>query len=384
MRFEFATAGRIVFGPGRLAEAGALASAYGRRALLVTGSKPERAEPVIRSLEAAGIVWTGLSITHEPTTDDVRRGVSLARHDACDVVLGYGGGSPLDAAKGIAALLTNAGDPLDYLEVIGAGRPLTSVSAPCIAIPTTAGTGTEVTRNAVILSPEHGVKVSLRGAGMLPSVALVDPELSFSMSPDLTASTGLDALTQLIEPFVSSRANPMSDAFAREGIRRIARSLRRAVEHGEDKEAREDMSLAAMFSGLAMANAGLGSVHGFAAVIGGMTSGRHGVVCAALLPHAMRVNMRAFRERDPESPSLRRYAEIGQLLTGAPSAGAEDAIDYVGTLCAALHVPSLSTFGVQRSQLPLILDRSAVSSSMKANPIALTRDEMEAIVKGAL
>jgi len=384
MRFEFATAGRILFGPGRLTEIGELAAGFGPRALLVTGSNAERAEPVIRSLEAAGVSWVSLGIAHEPTTADVQRGVALARTEGCMLVIGFGGGSPMDGAKAVAALLANGGDPLDYLEVIGAGRPLTKGSAPCIAVPTTAGTGTEVTRNAVILSPEHGVKVSLRGAGMLPRIALVDPELGYGMSPEVTASTGLDALTQLIEPFVSSRANPMSDAFAREGIRRIARSLRRAYEQGDDRAAREDMSLAAMYSGLAMANAGLGSVHGFAAVIGGVTSAPHGVVCAALLPHAMRVNVRAFRERDPESPSLRRYAEIGQLLTGAPLAGAEDAIAYVETLCAALHVPSLSTFGVQRNQLPLILDRSAVSSSMKANPIALTRDEMEAIVERAL
>jgi alcohol dehydrogenase class IV len=384
MRFEFATAGRILFGPGRLTEIGELAAGFGPRALLVTGSNAERVEPVIRSLEAAGVGWVSQAIAHEPTTEDVQRGVALARAEGCTLVIGFGGGSPMDGAKAVAALLANGGDPLDYLEVIGAGRPLTRDSAPCIAVPTTAGTGTEVTRNAVILSPEHGVKVSLRGAGMLPRIALVDPELGCGMSPEVTASTGLDALTQLIEPFVSSRANPMSDAFAREGIRRIARSLRRAYEQGDDRAAREDMSLAAMYSGLAMANAGLGSVHGFAAVIGGMTSGPHGVVCAALLPHAMRVNVRAFRQRAPDSEALSRYAEIGRLLTGSQSAGAEEAIACVEGLCAALHVPSLSTFGVQRSQLPLILDRSAVSSSMKANPIALTRDEMEAIVLGAL
>ena len=384
MRFEFATAGRILFGPGRLTEIGELAAGFGPRALLVSGSNTERAEPVVRSLAAAGVGWVSLAIAHEPTTEDVRRGVTLARTEGCSQAIGFGGGSPMDAAKAIAALLTNGGDPLDYLEVIGAGRPLTKGSAPCIAVPTTAGTGTEVTRNAVILSPEHGVKVSLRGAGMLPEIALVDPELCLSLSPEVTASTGLDALTQLIEPFVSSRANPMSDAFAREGIRRIARSLRRAYDHGDDRAAREDMSLAAMFSGLAMANAGLGSVHGFAAVIGGMTSGPHGVVCAALLPHAMRVNVEALRQRAPESESLRRYAEIGRLLTGSQSAGAEEAMAYVEALCAALHVPSLATFGVQRSQLPVILDKSAVSSSMKANPIALTRDEMEAIVLGAI
>lgn len=383
MRFEFATAGRILFGSGRLTELGELAAGFGPRALLVTGLNTERAGPAIRSLEAAGVGWASLAIAHEPTSEDVRRGVSLAHTERCSQVIGFGGGSPMDAAKAIAALLTNGGDPVDYLEVIGAGLPLTKASAPCIAVPTTAGTGTEVTRNAVILSPEHGVKASLRGLGLLPAIALVDPELSIGMPPALTASTGLDALTQLIEPFVSSRANPISDAFAREGIRAIARSLQCAVGHGDDRTAREDMSLAALFSGLAMANAGLGSVHGLAAVIGGMTSGAHGVVCAALLPHAMRVNVRAFRQRSPESESLRRYAEIGQLVTGSPTAGPEEAVAYIEGLCAALHVPSLATLGVQSSQLSTILDKSVVSSSMKANPIVLTRDELAAIVLAA-
>ncbi len=198
-----------------------------------------------------------MSIGQEPTTEDLRRGVRLAQAEACDLVIGFGGGSPMDAAKGIAALLGNGGDPLDYLEVIGRGSALAKSSLPCIAIPTTAGTGTEVTRNAVILSPEHGVKVSLRGLQLLPTIALVDPELGATMPPAVTASTGLDALTQLIEPFVSSRANPLTDALCRDGLVRVARSLRRAYEHGEDQPARHDMALAALFSGLALGNAGL-------------------------------------------------------------------------------------------------------------------------------
>ena len=384
MQFEFATAGRIVFGAGRLKDIGALAGAYGHRALLVTGAQLGRAEGLLRSLDEARVASTALSIGQEPTTDDLRRGIRLAQAEGCDLVIGFGGGSPMDAAKGIAALLGNEGDPLDYLEVIGRGLPLTKPAVPCIAVPTTAGTGTEVTRNAVILSSEHGVKVSLRGLQLLPAIALVDPELTVSMPPAVTASTGLDALTQLVEPFVSSRANPLTDAVCRDGLARVARSLRRAYEHGDDLGARQDMSLAALFSGLALANAGLGSVHGFAGVIGGMVSGPHGAVCAALLPHAMRINVRAFRERAPENEALSRYAEIGRLLTGTPSAGAAEAVDWIEDLSTTLQVPPLGTYGLELGHLPGLLDKSAAANSMKANPIQLTREEMQEIVLAAM
>src|SRR5688572_10188261 len=264
MRFEFATASRVVFGQGALAEVGPLARAFGRHALVVTGGNSARAQPLCERLRSAGIEWTLTSIVHEPTTNDVVNAVGDARSARCDFVIGYGGGAALDAAKAIAALLTNDGDLLDYLEVIGRAQPLTQASAPCIAIPTTAGTGSEVTRNAVLASTAHRVKVSLRSAHMLPRLALVDPELTYSLPPATTATTGLDALTQLIEPYVSARSNPVTDALCVDGIRRAARSLRLAVEEGGNPSAREDMALASLFGGLALANAGLGAVHGFA------------------------------------------------------------------------------------------------------------------------
>lgn len=384
MQFEFATAGRIIFGSGRVQEIGLLARSFGRQALLVTGARIDRADQVRRLLRDQGIGCTDLSIGHEPTTDDVREGLRASQGAACDMVIGFGGGSALDAAKAIAALLGNGGDPLDYLEVVGRGQPLTRPSLPCVAVPTTAGTGTEVTRNAVILSPEHGVKVSLRGLQLLPALALVDPDLTWSVPPAITASTGLDALTQLIEPFVSARAHPITDAICREGLPRIARSLRRAYQQGDDRAAREDMALAALLSGLAMANAGLGSVHGFAGVIGGMVQGPHGAVCAALLPHAIRVNVCAFRTRAPDNPALDRYREIGRLLTGSPLAGEEQAVRWIEGLTSALGIPPLAAYGLRPEQLPEVLDKSAVSSSMKANPIVLTREEMQEIVLAAL
>ena len=197
----------------------------------------------------------------------------------------------------MAALLTNEGDLSDYLEVVGKGRPLQNPAAPCIAVPTTAGTGAEVTYNAVLGVPDQHVKVSMRSPLMLPRWAIVDPLLTHSMPPELTASTGLDALTQLIEAFVSNKANPLTDGVCREGLQRAGRSLRRAFEDGSDAEAREDMSLASLFSGMALANAKLGAVHGFAGPLGGMTDAPHGVICGKLLPYVMQANVRALQDR---------------------------------------------------------------------------------------
>ncbi len=350
----------------------------------MTGKTPERARPVAESLVAHGVGIVPFAVTGEPTTDDVRRGLALAAGETCDVVIGVGGGSPMDAAKAIAAILTNGGDPLDYMEVVGKGRPFAKPSAPSIAIPTTAGTGTEATRSAVIASPEHRVKVSLRGLTILPTIAIVDPELTYSMPPAVTASTGLDALTQIIEPFVSAKANPLTDAICRDGLARIARSLRIAYRHGEDAEARLDMSLAALYGGMALANASLGVVHGFAGVIGGMFPSPHGAVCAALLAASIEANVRAFRERQANHGALARYDEIARILTGDPGATAGDGAAWIRELCLELAVPPLSAYGVTRADFAVILEKSAGASSMKANPIALTRRELEGILAGSL
>lgn len=399
-RFEFATATRIIFGPGTLQEVGPLAAEMGRRSLVVTGRTLARAQRLLDLLAAQGVDVVTFPVAGEPTTEVVRQGTQRAREANCDLVIGFGGGSAIDTGKAIAALLTNGGDPLDYLEVIGKGKPLTRPSAPCIAIPTTAGTGAEVTRNAVLLSPEHRVKVSLRSPLMLPRLALVDPELTHTMPPEVTASTGLDALTQLMEPYVSNKANPLTDALCREGMRRVARSLRRAyacgacpersrrkqgrTEHGDDAAAREDMALASLFGGLALANAKLGAVHGFAGPIGGMFPAPHGAVCASLLPHVMAINVRALRERAPESEALRRYDEIARLLTGNERATAADGVAWVEELCQALQIPSLASYEVTEEDFPLLIEKAAVSSSMKGNPIGLTVEEMREVLARAL
>ena len=384
MKFEFTTATRIVFGAGAVNETGAIAKEFGRRALVVAGRDSRRAERILAGLKSSGIGTVTFSVAGEPELETVERGTKLARAEHCELVIGFGGGSALDAAKAIAAMLANEGGLLDYVEIIGRGQPLTKPSAPFIAIPTTAGTGTEVTRNAVLASPEHKLKVSLRSPLMLARVAVVDPELTYDLPPALTASTGLDALTQLIEPFVCNRANPMTDGLCVEGLRRAARSLRVAFSKGRDKDAREDMAVASLFGGLALANAGLGAVHGFAGPIGGSFSAPHGAICAALLPHVMAMNLRALRQRDPNNAALYRYDEAAWWLTGDRNAKADDGVKWVRALVADLKVPRLGSFGIQREHFAGLVAKAANASSMKANPIALTPEELAEILEQAL
>jgi alcohol dehydrogenase class IV len=418
MNFEFATAARVRFGPGVLREVPDLVRTLGHRVLLVTGRATDRVVPFAQKLEAAGLAPYLFPIRGEPTTDDVLLGVRTAREGGAEVVISYGGGSAIDAGKAIAALLTNPGDLFDYLEVIGHAHPLTRPAAPFIAIPTTAGTGTEVTRNAVLASLAHRLKVSLRSPFLLPHLAVVDPELTYDLSPAVTAATGLDALTQLIEPFVSCRANPLTDGFCREGLRRVARalpiawrlasgrgkahrnsepgtrnsesnrSLGTAATTGEGakelRAARADLSLASLLSGLALANAGLGAVHGFAAPIGGMFAAPHGAVCAVLLPHVMKANIRALRQRAPDSEPLHRYEEIARLLTAREHATAGDGVVWVHDLVRELRVPSLGAQGVTEPHVDELVQKAIQASSMKGNPVVLTAEELAEALRSAL
>jgi alcohol dehydrogenase class IV len=255
---------------------------------------------------------------------------------------------------------------------------------PTIAVPTTAGTGSEVTRNAVLRSPEHGVKASLRSLGMLPRLAIVDPELTLPLPRAITASSGLDALTQLIEPYVSPRANRMTDLFCVDGMRRAALALPRAWKQPEDLEARTGMAWASLLGGLALANAGLGAVHGFAAPLGGMFPAPHGAACAAVLPYAMEVNIRALHQRAPAGEALRRYAEVARILTGDPHAGPEDGSRWVAQLCATMEVPPLGAYGVEESAIPALVEGAARAGSMKGNPILLTPEELREIIARAI
>ncbi len=384
MNFEFQTTTRIVFGAGKLACIGELTRGFGSRALVVTGAKPERASrlPGLLAREPAAV--TVFPVSGEPTIGLIEQGLDVARRADCQFVISIGGGSVIDSGKAIAAMLANDGALLDYLEVIGRGCALTQSSVPFVAIPTTAGAGAEVTRNAVLASPEHRVKVSLRSPLMLPAVALVDPELTLDLPPTLTASTGLDALTQLIEPFTCNRANPVTDAFCVEGIGCAARSLRMACADGKNLAARTDMSLAALYGGLALANAGLGAVHGFAAPVGGMFPAPHGAVCAVLLPHVMAANMRALRARAPSSDVLRRYDEVARMVTGSPSARADDGVRWVSELVNDLKIPMLGTYGIKQCHVAELVDKATKASSMKANPVSLSASELAGVLEQAL
>ena len=343
MGFEFATATRILFGAGKVRETGRLAKPFGNRALVVIGKSAaavQRVELVLSALTEAGVDYDTFSVSGEPTLDTVRAG-----RKPCDLVIAFGGGSVLDTGKAIAALLTNPGDPLEYVEVIGQGRPLTHSPVPFIAIPTTAGTGSEVTRNAVLGSPEHKVKVSLRSPLMLPRIALVDPDVVHA-----APACRLDALTQLIEAYVSVKANPLTDAICREGMQRWRVG------------GNENWALAALFSGLALANAGLGAVHGFAGPLGGMYNAPHGALCAALLPAVLDVN---------ERRGVRRIREVRDLIGDIPS------------IVRDLRIPSLRTYGIGREDFPVIIAKAKRASSMHGNPVVLTDAELAEILDRA-
>jgi alcohol dehydrogenase class IV len=356
---------------------------------------------LLEKLQAEGVTASLFHVGGEPSVETVIAGVAQARAEGCELVIGLGGGSALDAGKAIAALLTNPGEIYDYLEVVGLGQALVNAPAAYIAIPTTSGTGSEATRNAVLTaraplaSPhfglnfaqnggnEGGVKVSLRSASMLPRLAIVDPTLTYGLSPEVTAASGMDALTQLIEPFVSNAPNPLVDGFCREGIQRAARSLRPACE-ADDPNAREDMALASLLSGMALANAKLGAVHAFAGPLGGMFAAPHGALCARLLPLVLAANLTALRERAPQSPTLARFDELARMLTGDPGADAEDGIAWLQGLCAVFKIPPLATYGIQKPACPSVAAQAQKANSMKGNPLALTDDELVNILEVAL
>jgi alcohol dehydrogenase class IV len=378
MKFDFATAGRVLVGAGRATELPSVLSGLGSRVLVCTGKDPARHAGLVDGL---GMPTAVFPVAAEPTVELARAGVAAAREHGADVVVAIGGGSVIDTGKAVAALLGNGGDPLDYLEVIGSGRPITRAAAPCVAVPTTAGTGAEVTANAVLASPAHRVKASLRSPLMIPRVALVDPELTVSCPPAVTAASGLDALTQCLEPFVSPQASPLTDGLAREGLRRAAAGLRAAYADGGDLAARADMAVCALLGGMALANAKLGAVHGLAGVVGGTADVPHGLACAALLAPVIEANLRAL---PPGHPALDRYAEAARLLTGQPAASIQDGLAWIRETLVLLSVPGLAAFGLGSEQADEIAAKAMASSSMQGNPAVLSRDDLRAALIQAL
>ena len=384
VHFDLAVPADVRFGAGRVSEVpDALAGVGASRVLVVTGRTTSRADEIRSALSKAGISSIPFGVATEPSIERVRAAMALLADAGCDAVLGFGGGSAIDVAKAAAVLASSGIDPLEHLEVIGAGRPIERPGLPCVAVPTTAGTGSEVTRNSVLSG--GGVKASLRSPLMLPKVAVVDPDLLAGLPSATIAASGMDALSQLIEPLLSQRANPFSDALARDGIGRSARSLRRAYqERMEDAAVREDLALASLFGGICLANSGLGAVHGIAAAAGARLAAPHGAVCAAVLAAAMEVNLRVLRERAPAHPALLRMAEVALLLTGQPDATPEDGILWLQELTAALSIPGLASYRLSEDEIPAVVTAAQKASSMRGNPIELTDAEVTEIATRSL
>jgi alcohol dehydrogenase class IV len=374
---------RVVTGEGCLAELGRLASAYGDNAMLVCGTHSLRASGQLdRALQlltdASMRVTLYDAVSGEPTLDVVQAGLGLARANDVGVIIGIGGGSAVDVAKAVAGLYAHPGTVDDYF---GGDRQVSGGGLPWIAVPTTAGTGAEVTKNAVLMSPRHGLKSSLRHDAWFANIALLDPELTLSAPADVTAASGSDALTQAIEGYTSIGASPITDALACDAIVRIGRSLQRVVHDGQDLDARAHMLYGSMLAGMAFSNARLGGVHGMAHPLGYRHHIPHGVVCGLLLPYTMDYNI--------EFASA-KYAHIAQLLdidTRGMDAhtAAERAVERVRELVVSVGIPMhLSQFGVQKGDLPVIVEESLPSGSLKHNPRPLEAGDVHSILVSAL
>jgi alcohol dehydrogenase class IV len=384
MQFEFSTASKIIFGPGKFKSIGDITEKLGNKCLIICGAPQDHLKKLLKILDAMSIMYETYMITHEPTVNMIQEYVRDTRKTKVDVIIGIGGGSALDTAKAIAALKTNPGDLTDYLEVIGLKKPLSFPSIPLVAIPTTAGTGSEVTKNAVISIPTHKVKVSLRSDFLLPSIALIDPELTISLPQKLTATTGLDALTQLIEAYTCKNPNPIIDSLCLDGIKRISRSIFKAFDDGNDLSAREDMCLASLLSGIALANAKLGAVHGLAGPIGGLISASHGSICASLLSNVMSANIHALQDRNPNHPVLERYTQVSRVLNQDPMALTDSGINWVHNFCLHSDIQHLSSLGLSEAHFEGLIESAQRSSSMKGNPITLFKHEIRRILQESL
>jgi len=376
MTFEFYTTSRIIFGTGTLEKIAEIAPDMGTKALIVLGGGSLRKSGIVDKLTAMldsvnveYFFYEG--IAGEPDVKVIDAGTKIAIKNSVNLVIGLGGGSVIDAGKAISGLVTNGGSVLDYLEGVGKGKKITKRSLPYIAIPTTSGTGAEVTKNAVIFSAEKKFKKSIRSFQLIPDIALVDPLLTLSVPPDVTAHCGMDALAQLIEPYVSKKSRPMSDALAIYGIPFIARSLARAVRDGSNVDARRDMALGSLLSGCALANSGLGAAHGIAASLGANFGVPHGLACGIMLPHVMELNVES---------NVEKFAQIGEALTSirfdnfqkAASAG----VEFVRKLAGDIGIPEdLKGFGIETKDIPALVKCSR-GSSMSGNPVDLSDEKL--------
>ncbi len=375
MGFEFCTAPCIVFDCGAVKKLPQICAAYGKHFLIVTGGSSLKRSGVLDEL-LGGLTSEGVAcavydgVTGEPTVDTVDAAVRLGMAQHADAVLGIGGGSAMDTAKAAAGVITNGGSVRRYLEGVGDGAKLAVSPLPFIAAPTTAGTGTEVTKNAVIMSAEEQFKVSIRDDRLMARVALVDPELTIDVPPKVTAASGMDAICQLIESFTTRSANDFCDAMALYHTPRAMAALRRAFADGGDLAARETMSLAALVSGMCLANAGLGAAHGIGAGLGAVLGMTHGVACGMLLPHVIRYNL---------AHGVTKYAALAPAICGSHFNNEADAAlavaDAVAALCADLGLPErLGALGVTQGNAEA-LAAASMGSSMSKNPVAISKEE---------
>ncbi len=383
MLFNFESPAQIIFGAGTIAQLPKHVKTMGSNCLLLTSTSTDRHLTTIEQLTNADITVHTFCIDGEPSIDLIDSATNCARQCNADVIVGVGGGSVLDAAKAVSIMAVNPGSVLEYLEVIGEGKPFLNPSLHCITVPTTAGTGAEVTKNAVLYSKENSIKVSMRSERMLPDVAIVDPELTLTVPQHVTASTGMDALTQVIEPFLSCLSNEFTDSLCREAITKAGPALLKVFHEPSDIAARTEMSYVSLMGGLALANAKLGAVHGFAGPIGGMFNAPHGAICAALLPYVLDANIKAIEKRGT-GDHKKRYDELALLLTRNPMADAEDSVIYLKKMATSMNIPSLSTFGISATDIDTIIEASKNTSSMKGNTIPLTEDEMSSLLFKAL
>jgi alcohol dehydrogenase class IV len=396
LSFAFSTSSEILFGGDGIGRGVERAVASGRRILLVTGARSLEGsgvlDVILDRLDDLGAEVTRWAVPSEPDISLVDAGAAACREAGCTAILAVGGGSVIDTAKAVGGLAANGGRALDYLEDVGdlgGGRHLIARALPVVAMPTTAGSGSEVTRNSVLRVPELSVKRSMRSDLLLPAAAVVDPALSAGAPVNVAAAAGLDALTHLIEAYISRRAQPMTDALAVSGIRMAVDALR-ALAHGSaDTASAERMAVASLFGGMALANAGLGAVHGLVAPLGGRFPVPHGAGCACLLPHAITTNHRALAERMPGHQALSRYEEIAAIVhgvdrgSGTTRTSIERAADVLEELRRNLGVPPLATFGVAESDVEAMVAASR-GGSMRANPIDLTDEELSTILHAAL
>ena len=388
--FSVARLPRIEFGTGSFRKVPALLAGFGKHVLLVTGSRSFRETShwnwLTTELEMQGFAWQEFAVSGEPSPQLVDQAVSDLRGLGIEVVLGIGGGSVLDAAKAIAGLLKPGNSVLDHLEGVGPELPYRGPATPFIAVPTTAGTGSEATKNAVLsVHGKDGYKKSFRDERLVPEYAVVDPDLLATCPRPLIAANGMDALTQLLESYVSTKANPFTDALAISGLRAARDGLLPWYEGtGDQTGARSRMAYAALLSGITLAQVGLGSVHGLASPLGAFFPIPHGVVCGTLVAAATKVNIRALEEREPENPALARYAQVGRLFAGSDMADSEARAALVQILAewtTRLELPALGAYGITATAFPHIVAHCR-GSSMKTNPIVLSDAEVTAILAG--